>query len=95
MCRGLHYVGTSLGVVITIYAVVSAQYLLIPVALLVGYACAWVGHFFFEHNRPATFQHPLWSLMGDWVMLTHFLTGRLRDIHPVLAARSADADSGD
>lgn len=93
VCRGLHYAGTLLGVVIAVIAVVSAQYLLIVAALLVGYGFAWVGHFFFEHNRPATFQYPLWSLMGDWVMLAQFITGRLRDVHPVLAARSS-SDSG-
>jgi hypothetical protein len=46
-------------------------------ALVVGYAFAWVGHFFFEHNRPATFQYPLFSFMGDWRMWFEILTGRL------------------
>jgi len=90
VCRGLHYAGSSLGVVIAVIAIVSAQYLLIIAALVVGYACAWVGHFFFEHNRPATFKYPVWSFMGDWVMLTHFLTGRLRHVHPVLAAGTSE-----
>jgi hypothetical protein len=40
----------------------------ISLALVQGYALAWIGHFFFEHNRPATFRHPLWSFMGDWRM---------------------------
>jgi hypothetical protein len=35
---------------------------------LIGYGCAWVGHFFFEHNKPATFRYPAWSLLGDWVI---------------------------
>jgi len=43
-----------------------------------GYAFAWVGHFFFEKNRPATFTHPLYSFMGDWVMWKDMLTGRIR-----------------
>jgi len=47
-------------------------------ALACGYAFAWVGHFFFEHNRPATFTHPLWSFMGDWVMWKDILTGKIR-----------------
>ncbi|MNY76444.1 hypothetical protein D3C86_2160230 [compost metagenome] len=47
---------------------------LLPV---VGYGFAWVGHFFFEKNRPATFKYPLFSLMGDWVMFRDMLTGRV------------------
>lgn len=82
VCRALHYVGTSLGFTIMVYAVVSGRYLLILAGLVAGYAFAWVGHFFFEHNRPATFRYPFWSFVGDWVMLKDFLTGRLRKVHP-------------
>jgi hypothetical protein len=47
-------------------------------ALLSGYAFAWVGHFFFEKNRPATFSHPFYSFVGDWAMFRDILTGRMR-----------------
>ena len=77
VCRGLHYVGTTLALSIWIYAAVSGRYWLFLAGLVTGYAFAWVGHFFFEHNRPATFQYPLYSFLGDWVMLKDFLTGRL------------------
>jgi hypothetical protein len=50
---------------------------LILLALVQGYAFAWVGHFFFEHNRPATFKYPLWSFMGDWRMWSDMLRGRV------------------
>jgi hypothetical protein len=46
-------------------------------APLAGYGLAWIGHFFFEHNRPATFRRPLYSLAGDWVMFRDILTGRI------------------
>lgn len=76
-CRRLHFVGTSLVLGFLVAAVTSgnAWWLVgIPVA---GYGLAWVGHFYFEHNRPATFTYPIWSLMGDWVMYRDMLTGRI------------------
>ena len=46
-------------------------------ALFCGYGFAWVGHFFFEKNRPATFKHPLYSFAGDWVMFKDICTGKI------------------
>ena len=77
-CRNLHFVGTSLALGILIWAIVSGRPMLILLALVQGYAFAWVGHFFFEKNRPATFTYPLYSFMGDWVMWKDMLTGRIR-----------------
>lgn len=77
ICRRLHFVGTLLVIVIVISVLISAQWhylLALPVA---GYGCAWVGHFFFEHNRPATFQYPLYSLWGDFVLFKDMLLGRV------------------
>lgn len=45
---------------------------------VVGYGFAWIGHFGFEHNKPATFQYPVYSLMADWVMLAQFVSGKRR-----------------
>ena len=65
-CRRLHFVGTSVAAVLLIAAVVTQHWWLVGLAFVEAYACAWVGHFFFEHNRPATFKYPLFSFMGDW-----------------------------
>jgi len=78
VCRSLHYVGSLCALMFTIYALTSGRYWFLLAGVLSGYTLAWVGHFFFEHNRPATFKYPLWSFLGDWVMLKDFLTGRLR-----------------
>ncbi len=76
-CRRLHFAGTSLvlGTVVAALATGNAWWL--AAAPVAGYGFAWVGHFAFEHNRPATFVHPLYSLMGDWVMYKDMLTGRI------------------
>ena len=78
ICRALHYIG-SIGVLsILAYAFSTENYMTLWFAPLMGYGFAWVGHFFIEHNRPATFTYPLYSFLGDWVMLKDFFLGRFR-----------------
>jgi hypothetical protein len=45
-------------------------------AMAIGYGFAWAGHFFFEHNQPATFIYPSYSLMGDFRMAAEVLSGQ-------------------
>jgi hypothetical protein len=78
ICRRLHYVGSLLVLSIFVYALIQQQWHLLWLMPLAGYGFAWVGHFVFEKNKPATFKHPLYSLLGDWVMLKDALTGRIR-----------------
>lgn len=75
--RRLHFVGTSMVVVLLIAAILSQRWWLLGVALVQAYAFAWIGHFFFEHNRPATFQHPWLSFLGDWRMWWQILRGKI------------------
>ena len=77
-CRMLHFIGTSIGLLLLIYALWSGRYALIALAFVQGYAWAWVGHFVFEKNKPASFKQPLYSFMGDWVMWFQLLTGRIK-----------------
>ena len=76
-CRRLHFIGTTLALVLLSAAVVFQAWWLVAVALVQGYAWAWVGHFFFEHNKPATFKHPWLSFLGDWKMWGQMLTGKI------------------
>lgn len=76
--RRLHFMGTSIAAVLMVAALLTRLWWLLAAALLQGYAFAWVGHFFFEHNKPATFKHPWLSLMGDWRLWWEILTGKLR-----------------
>ncbi|PWT75361.1 MAG: DUF962 domain-containing protein [Proteobacteria bacterium] len=77
-CRRLHFVGTLLGIVCFLLAIVLANAWLLLAALVTGYAFAWVGHAFFEKNRPATFKYPLYSFIGDWAMFRDILVGRMK-----------------
>ena len=77
-CRRLHFVGSSLALGFVLLAALRGDARWLLVALASGYAFAWVGHFFFEKNRPATFKHPFYSFAGDWVMFKDILTGRIR-----------------
>ncbi len=76
-CRRLHFVGSSLGLVCLAAALYTGTLAFILLGLLFGYAFAWIGHFGFEKNRPASFKRPLYSFMGDWVMYKDIWTGRI------------------
>ncbi|WP_166359795.1 DUF962 domain-containing protein [Pseudomonas akapageensis] len=76
-CRRLHFVGTSLVIGLLAYIIASGSWLLFLAVPLAGYGFAWAGHFFFEKNRPATFLHPFYSLLGDFVMFRDMLVGKV------------------
>ncbi|MFT5282502.1 MAG: hypothetical protein ACJA0G_002657 [Kangiellaceae bacterium] len=76
-CRLLHFIGSCLVLIVIAYAVISAQYVWLWSVPIIGYGFAWVGHFFYEHNRPATFKYPFYSLLGDWVMFKDILIGKV------------------
>lgn len=67
-CRVLHYIGSTLVLLVAVLAVWFGQYLWLLTLPVIGYGFAWFGHFVFEKNKPATFEYPLYSLMADWVM---------------------------
>lgn len=75
--RRLHFIGSWL-VLLTISGVFASGwwwgFILVPIF---GYGFAWIAHFFFEKNRPATFTHPFYSLAGDWVMFRDILLRRI------------------
>ncbi|MFZ6744627.1 Mpo1-like protein [Undibacterium sp. JH2W] len=76
-CRQLHFIGSTLVLLcITAFIVMGNTGYLLAIPLC-GYGFAWVGHFVFEKNRPASFRQPLFSLMGDWVMYWQLLSGKI------------------
>ena len=76
-CRTMHFIGTTGVIALVVAAIVAGNAWWLAAVPLVGYGFAWIGHFVFEKNRPATFRHPLYSLAGDWVMYFDILRGRV------------------
>ncbi|OPB98901.1 hypothetical protein BAS10_04315 [Elizabethkingia meningoseptica] len=75
-CRILHFTGTALVFALLFYSLFSERYYLLWFLPVVGYAFAWIGHAFFEKNKPATFTYPLWSLISDFKLFFELLTGK-------------------
>ena len=72
----MHFIGTSISIYFLIKFILSFNFLFILYALLAGYGFAWVGHFFIEKNKPATFKYPFYSLIGDYKMYSEILQGK-------------------
>lgn len=77
VCRGLHYAGSSMGLAWAGISLATANPMFLVPALLNGYAFAWIGHFVFEKNKPASFKYPLWSFAADWKLWWLFVSGRI------------------
>lgn len=76
-CRRMHFLGSTFGLICFISAVLASAPLFVALGFVAGYGCAWVGHFFFEKNKPASFKYPLKSFAGDWMMFSDILRGRI------------------
>ena len=75
--RRLHFIGSTFALMMLSILLVTFDPKYLLFGLLLGYGFAWVGHFFFEKNRPASFKKPLYSFMGDWMMYKDILTGQI------------------
>lgn len=80
--RRLHFIGTALLFIILGTSIYSSNFYLLLAIPVVGYGFAWVGHFFFEKNKPATFKYPFYSLASDFILFFHLATGKER-FHPI------------
>ena len=79
LCRAIHYVGTTLALGAVTYSILTLNPFAFLAAPVLGYGFAWIGHFGIEKNRPATFGNPLWSLRGDFKMLSLAVRGKMAD----------------
>jgi hypothetical protein len=76
--RSLHFIGTSIGLILLVWFVWSGRWYYFPIFLAVGYGFAWFAHLVVEKNRPATFKYPVWSFVSDFRMMWFMITGRMR-----------------
>jgi hypothetical protein len=75
--RLIHFLGTGGSLLALIVALATQSWWVLIAVPVAGYAPAWFAHFFVEHNRPATFIHPLWSLISDFRMFFLWCAGEL------------------
>ena len=76
-CRRLHFFGTLVVIGLLLRALISLNPWYLIGALFAGYGFAWIGHFVFEKNRPASFKNPFYSFAADWVMFKDILMGKI------------------
>ena len=94
MTRIFHATGTLVGWTLVVTAIVRANWWFALAAVVVPYAFAWFSHFFVEHNRPATFGHPLWSWLADQKMVAMALVGKMgREVERCAALEGSAASS--
>lgn len=78
ICRVLHFIGISLVILASAFMLLTQSWWVFFVLPFLGYGFAWVGHFFFEKNRPATFSYPIYSFLSDWIMWKDMLIGKVK-----------------
>ena len=76
--RTLHFIGTGLVILVLLTGLILQKYQLLWLIPVVGYSFAWVGHFFFEKNKPATYRYPFYSLASDFIMFGDVLRGKVK-----------------
>lgn len=77
-CRRLHFIGSTIVLILVILLLYTQNLWLLIAIPFAGYGFAWIGHFFFENNKPATFHYPWYSLVGDWLMYKDILIGKIK-----------------
>jgi len=74
----LHMIGSILVIFILLYSINNQDWSKLYYLPITGYGFAWIGHFFFEKNKPSTFKYPIYSFIGDWVMLKDIIIGKVK-----------------
>lgn len=84
--RRVHFAGTTLGLVLAVIGLLTRRPRMLVALPGCGYGFAWPAHWFIEKNNPASFGHPLWSLRGDFEMISYMLRGRDAELSEIAQA---------
>ncbi|MFN3952288.1 MAG: Mpo1-like protein [Thermaurantimonas sp.] len=76
VCRLLHFIGTFLVIISFFTFLITLNWVYFAIIPLLGYGFAWIGHYFFEKNKPATFKYPGYSLASDFIMFFDIIKGK-------------------
>ena len=76
--RRLHFTGLLLGLIVLVIVIITQKWVLLILIPVFGYGFAFLGHYFIEKNKPATFKYPLYSIMGDLVMFKDIIIGKIK-----------------
>ena len=79
LTRQLHLLGTAMALVFLFALMWTGDLWYLPLSLGAGYGFAWLSHATVEHNQPASFRYPMWSLISDFRMFSLFLLGKLEE----------------
>ena len=75
--RRWHFAGMTTGIIVALGLFALGRWYLTPLGLVPGYLFAWVGHFGYEKNIPASFSKPWLSLLGDLYVYWRTITGHI------------------
>ena len=76
--KRLHFFGCLAVILVILYCLLAQVWLALILVPIFGYGFAWVGHFYIEKNKPATFKYPIYSVLGDWKMFLDIITGKIK-----------------
>ncbi|WP_392535633.1 Mpo1-like protein [Nostoc sp. C117] len=78
ICKLLHVVGQIFSLIVLAVIIKTNSWIYLPSTVFIGYGFAWIGHFFFEKNKPATFTYPILSFLSDFIMTKDIIFGKIK-----------------
>jgi hypothetical protein len=78
LTRIFHFIGNTNLFIWLFMAMLRRRPRYVIWGVISSYIFAWIGHFYVERNRPATFEYPVLSALADMRMYGLMLRGEMR-----------------